>query len=256
MDILHSEAQQGQKHYHRLLLIPCDVVDNRQIVDTLQAESVLESIGNHDERIGVVTLSGIKHARNTLDITERKLVVAVFGTACGENHAVFRKPFRKFRIVFARGHSAVTACHDHKLADFTAFDEVDNLRRQSKHLVMSESGDNLTVLYLCRRLACLRPLYDFGKILFAVLPLGDKMCAGHSDDTGRVDAVHVGGFRTRGHDAVGGEEEHAVECLELVNLPPPCVAVVTCKVGEFLEERIALGREHLRVGVDVNPFAC
>ena len=62
--------------------------------------------------------------------------------------------------------------------------------------------------------------------LFAVLAHGDVVRAGHADLAGGVDAVHIRCLGTGGHDAVGGEQEHAVEGLELPGLAPPGVAVV------------------------------
>ena len=67
------------------------------------------------------------------------------------------------------------------------------------------------------------------------MPIGDMMSAGHTDYTCRIDAVHVGAVAARRHDAIGSEEEDAVEFLKLSGLFPPRVAIVSGKVRIFLE---------------------
>ena len=64
-----------------LLLIPCNVVDNRQIVDIIETEYFLQFQGNHSQRVGIVTLSGIKDTRYSVDIAEIQFIIFVFGTA-------------------------------------------------------------------------------------------------------------------------------------------------------------------------------
>ena len=40
-DILHTELQQGQEDGHGFLLVPGNIVDDRQIVDIVEAEDLL-----------------------------------------------------------------------------------------------------------------------------------------------------------------------------------------------------------------------
>lgn len=42
MDILHTKIQKRQQDDDRLLLIPCNVVDDGQVVDIIQPKNFLE----------------------------------------------------------------------------------------------------------------------------------------------------------------------------------------------------------------------
>ena len=46
VDILDTQVQQSQQYDNSLLLIPCDVVNNGQVVDVVQAEDLLQLQGN------------------------------------------------------------------------------------------------------------------------------------------------------------------------------------------------------------------
>lgn len=70
----------GKKYNDSLLLIPGNVIDYREIVYTLKAQSLLKGHSDDYERIGVVTLAGVKYPRHTLDVAQRQLVIAIFGT--------------------------------------------------------------------------------------------------------------------------------------------------------------------------------
>ena len=41
MDIFNTQIQKRQKHDDRFLLIPCDIVDDGQIVDVIKSENFL-----------------------------------------------------------------------------------------------------------------------------------------------------------------------------------------------------------------------
>lgn len=85
VDVLDPEVEQGQQHGHRLLLIPGDVEDDRQLVDVVEAEDLLELERDHGQAVGVVALPGVQYPRDAADVAERQLVVAVLGTAGGED---------------------------------------------------------------------------------------------------------------------------------------------------------------------------
>ena len=65
---------------HRLLLVPCDVVRDRQFVDA-DTECLGERLCNHDQRVAVIALPCIENPGNPADGTEIERVVAVLGTA-------------------------------------------------------------------------------------------------------------------------------------------------------------------------------
>ena len=99
VDILHAQVQQGQQHDDRLLLIPGDVVDNRQVVDVVQAEDLLQLQGNDSQGVGVVALTGIQYTGNAADVTQRQLVVLVLGAAGGEDDRVLGQGLGKLGVV-------------------------------------------------------------------------------------------------------------------------------------------------------------
>lgn len=52
-----------------------------EIVDIIETEYFLQFQGNHSQRVGIVTLSGIKDTRYSVDIAEIQFIIFVFGTA-------------------------------------------------------------------------------------------------------------------------------------------------------------------------------
>ena len=78
--------------------------------------------------------------------------------------------------------------------------------------------------------------------------------AGVGDDRGGVHPVGVAG--PQGHDAVGGEQDGRGDVLKLPLLVLPRGAEVALQVGvALLQLRVAVGGQHLRVGVHVDAFA-
>ena len=81
MNVRDAQAEQGKQYDHRLLLVPGNVVNDRQVIDTLQPKGLLQGHCDHHQRVTVVALSGIEYARNAPDIPKRQLVVTVLGAA-------------------------------------------------------------------------------------------------------------------------------------------------------------------------------
>ncbi len=73
--------------------------------------------------------------------------------------------------------------------------------------------------------------------------------AGH---VGREEPVQISVVLFHGDEAVGGEQDGAVEGFELLVLVPPGTAVIALEMIILLEGRIIVGRQHLAVGVDVD----
>ncbi|MNY53154.1 hypothetical protein D3C86_1888870 [compost metagenome] len=71
VNILHTQIQQCQEYNYRLLLIPGNIVGDRQIVNILKSEYFLELQGNHNKRVGIVALAGIQYTRNPADVAKR-----------------------------------------------------------------------------------------------------------------------------------------------------------------------------------------
>ena len=85
-----------------------------------------------------------------------------------------------------------------------------------------------------------------------VLPdVGD---AGIGDDRGGEYPVGIAG--PEGHDAVGGEEHRCRDVLKLPLLVLPCGAKVAFQMRKALFQlRVAVGGQHLGVGVDIDALA-
>ena len=84
----------------------------------------------------------------------------------------------------------------------------------------------------------------------------NMMCTGHVHNSESVNAVDICGIFSWGNDTIGCKYEATVERFKLINLFPPCVAVVAGEVGIFLKERIVLTGEHFRVSINVNSSSC
>ena len=245
--------QQRQQHDDGFLLIPRDVERQRQLVDIVETERLLQGHRDEREAVGVVALAGIEHAGNTADIAERQLDVLVLRTAGREDDRVLRQCLGELRVVLAALHAAIAAGHDHELLDGAGLHGLDDLVGQCEHLGMCEAADDLALLQLRRSRAFLRQLDDGGEILRAIGFERDVLAAGYADCARCEQAVFVAVFRR--HDTVRRHEDRAVELLELILLLPPGVAVVACEVLVLLELRIVVRRQHLAVGVDIDARA-
>ena len=91
-------------------------------------------------------------------------------------------------------------------------------------------------------------LDDFGEV-----PSLDMLHARPLDPAPGEEPVLVG--LGRALDAVGVEDDGAGEVLELLVLVLPGAAEVARQVLVLLEARVAVGRKHLHVGIDVDPLA-
>lgn len=78
MDLLYAKIQQGQQYDDRLLLIPGDIIDDRQVIDILQAEYFLELQRDDRQRVGIVALPRVQHPGDPPDVAQIQFVV--FGT--------------------------------------------------------------------------------------------------------------------------------------------------------------------------------
>ena len=81
MDVLHTERQQGQEYDDCLLLIPGNVVGDRELVDIGKPEDFLQLQGNQSKGVGVVALPCVENPGNTVDVTEIQLIILVLSAA-------------------------------------------------------------------------------------------------------------------------------------------------------------------------------
>ena len=119
---------------------------------------------------------------------------------------------------------------------------------------MSEAAYQLASLDLLGCCALLRHLYQRREVLRAArLSVGYVLRARITNHAGGEQPVQVGVLLLQRDEAVGGQQDRAVERLELPVLMPPGAAVVAHEVIVLLEGRVVVGRQHLAVGVDVDP---
>ena len=127
-------------------------------------------------------------------------------------------------------------------------DRGDDLVGHAQYGVVAEAGQDLLARVLGQGRA-FQGLVDYrGEI-----PAVDVLDAGPCHQAPGEEAVGVG--LGRALDAVGVEDDRAGEVGELLGLILPGAAEVAHQVAVFLQAGIAVGRQHLAVGVDVDPLA-
>lgn len=146
VNIFYPEGKQRQENDHGFLLIPGNVVDDRKLIDILKAKNFLKFHGDHCKGIGIVALACIQNSWDAVDISQIQFIVAVFCTACGEDHGVFWERLGKIGVVASGFCPAVTACHDYEFTDGTGFYGIYDLICQGDHLIMGKTTDNFTML--------------------------------------------------------------------------------------------------------------
>ena len=143
------------------------------------------------------------------------------------------------------------------MPDGTLVDGLDDRLRMAQHGMVGKAGGDHTAAVHARDEGVLRVAAQLKRLgddrrKIPVLPdVGD---AGIGDDRGGEYPVGIAG--PEGHDAVGGEEHRCRDVLKLPLLILPCGAEVAFQVREPLFQlRVAVGRQHLGVGVDVDALA-
>ncbi len=135
------------------------------------------------------------------------------------------------------------------MADLLALHGLDDLVGHAHDGVAGEAHHDRLAVRVCREAGQREgPLDHRGEIA-----VGDVGHTGPAHETGGEDVVLVG--RLGPLDAVGGHEDRTGELGELLLLVLPGRAVVAVEVGVLLEPRVAVGGEHLAVGVDVDALA-
>ena len=251
-----AEAERDERQHDRdgLLLVPRDIERERQAVDVVEPERVLERERDDRQRIAVVALPGVEDARNAVDIALHLLDVAVLCATRGEDDRVLGQGRRDLRVVVAREVASVAAGHHHELLDLARLHGFDDLVLVGEDLVVSESADERSRLKRRRRRAALRALDHLREVLRTpALAVRDVRNARIAGDARREDAVAVG-VQHR-HDAVRRHHDRAVEHREVLLLLIPRAAVVALEMRTLPESRIVMRRQHLAVRVDVDARA-
>ena len=143
------------------------------------------------------------------------------------------------------------------MPDGTLVDGLDDLLRMAQYgMVGKPGGDHTAAVHardegVLRVAAQLKRLGDDRRKIPVLPDVGD---AGIGDDRGGEYPVGIAG--PEGHDAVGGEEHRCRDVLKLPLLVLPCGAKVAFQMRKALFQlRVAVGRQHLRVGVDIDALA-
>ena len=134
------------------------------------------------------------------------------------------------------------------MADFSGLYGVDNLARKAEHSRVVEARAQRPPRILRQRRQR-ESLFNNGA---KVRPL-DVRNAGTTGYPAGEDSAYIRILRDR--DAVGGDQNGAAEFIEFFSLVLPSRAVVAYKMLEPSQLRIAVGREHFTVGIDVDAFA-
>ena len=118
---------------------------------------------------------------------------------------------------------------------------------------MGKTTDNLSMLYLHRRLALFGNLYDFREVFPAFRILINILATRITGRVGDEHTLFIHCISQRRNDAVGGKQNRTVEGSEFFTLFPPGIAIVAYKMRIFLESRIIVGRQHFTMCIDVYP---
>ena len=143
------------------------------------------------------------------------------------------------------------------MPDGTLVDGLDDLLCMAQYGMVGKAGGDHTAAVHARDEGVLRVAAQLKRLgddrrKIPVLPdVGD---AGIGDDRGGEYPVGIAG--PEGHDAVGGEEHRCRDVLKLPLLVLPCGAKVAFQMRKALFQlRVAVGRQHLGVGVDIDALA-
>ena len=258
-DIFDAQSEQREQNAHGLLLVPGQHKRERQVVDRA-AEGVRESECNLDGAVGIVALSDVEDARDTVNLAEVKVIKAELAAREREDKCVHRCAFDELRVVVTPGVRTVTAADEKDVFDGASFDGLDDLWRLREDCRVGKAGgEHVTAVDAAHAAVGLiaaegeRLLDDRGEVLAALRIRLDMTQPPVANDRGGVDAVSVA--LTRRHDAVGGEKNGCGEIGKLLLLILPRRAEVAGEMGVFVQTRIAVRGQHLAVRIDVDGLS-
>eukprot|EP00053_Salpingoeca_punica_P005903 m.57274 g.57274 ORF g.57274 m.57274 type:complete len:624 (-) comp13447_c0_seq2:122-1993(-) len=258
-NVLDAEVEEGEEDGDGLLLKPGDGKGEGQRVD-VGVEGLGQLRGDDDGAVGVVALAHVQDAgqAGVGHGAKVQLVEAVLAAAERQDDRRVGRAGGQLLVVVALALAAVAAADDEEAGDVALLDGLDDLVCDAEDgLVAKADGDGvgLGLLHVLARDEALHGLGlgdDLGEVALAggLRDVGDARPA---DGVEGVDVVLVALARL--DDAVGGHDDGAGELGKLKLLQLPGAAVVADEVLELLERRVAVGRQHLAVGVDVDAGA-
>ena len=83
------------------MLIPCDIVGDRELVDIVKTKNFLELEGYDRKRIRIVALACVKDSWYSSDVSQIELIVAVLSASRCKDDRVLRKFIGKLGVVFS-----------------------------------------------------------------------------------------------------------------------------------------------------------
>ena len=257
-DVFDAQRQQRDQDAHGLLLKPAQHQRERQVVHPA-AKGVCQRQCDADGTVGVVALAHVQNAGQpgAGHVAQRQIVQPELAARQRQDHRVLWGELGELGVVPAGRPCAVAAAHQEKVPDLAVLYRLHDLARMAQHGIVRKAGDDGLaavhaghegVLFVAAQLQ--RPADDGGEIP----PFVDVHDAGVGHHRGGEHPVGV--TLPQGHDAVGGEQDGRGDILKLGLLVLPCGAEVALQVGVFLLQlRVAVGGQHLRVGVDVDALA-
>ena len=254
-NVLDAKVQQGQQDAHGLLLVPREHHGQRQLVHAA-AERVGQREGDLNGAVGVVALPDVHQTRQTGDRAEVEVVEAEFSAGEGQHDGVGRGLLHEFGVIIAAGTRAVAARDQEKVPDRAGFHGPDHLLRRAEHRAAREAGRDRAAAVDAGEDAVggiaaqrERLFDDRGEVLVRA-DVGDPRI-GHR---GRGEHA-VGVARLRRHQAVRREQHRRRQVGEFALLVLPRRAEIALEVRVFFQRGIAVGGQHLAVGIDVDALA-
>ncbi len=238
--------EKREQDHHCLLLVPGEDHGQGQVVDTA-VESARQRHRDLDGRVGVVALAHVKQPGDAADVAELQLVEAVLAAGKRQDDTVPGHLLGKLGVVVPAALGAVAAADEEEVLHRSPLHRLDHLVCNAEHGVVAEAHQDLLARGVGKA-GKLQRLGDHRREVPAVHVLHARPCHQPPGEN----PVDVGISRLL--DAVGVEDYGAGELRELLVLVLPRAAEVAGQVRVFLQARVAVGREHLAMGVDVDPF--
>ena len=240
--------QQGQQYCDRFLLVPGEDHRQGQVIDA-DTESTGQSHGDLDGRVSVIALTDVQQARNTANIAQLFVEKAELAAGEREDYRIGGGLLHKLGIVIAARFGAVAARNEEEMADGLTLDGLDDLVGHAEDRVSGKAHEHLPSLGIRRETGQGQRLVNQQ----LEVTVGDVGQAGPAGRAAREDVVLISVARFL--DAVGRHQYGSGKFRELFGLILPGGSVVTIEMGVFFQTRIAVGRQHFTVGVDIDALA-
>ena len=223
-------------------------------------ESVRQCQRDLHGAVGVVALAHVQNTGDAADLAQVKVVEAELAAGQRQHQGVHGRALDELRVVVAPGVSPVAAAHQKDVLHRAAPDGLDDLGRLvqyggvgkpgGQHVAAVDAAHALVGLIAAQRLR----LPDQRREILAALGVrGDVPQPVIAHHRRGVDPVGIAGPGR--HQAVGGEQHRRGDIGKFLLLILPRRAEISRQMGVLLQAGIAVGGQHLAVGVDVDAPA-